>query len=60
MQTVKKEERPGADTVVTIKGSPNSNAAVLAVDKSIYLLRDNHKLTQDVVSALIHVTAKYS
>ena len=56
IKATKKEERPGADTILTIRGTPNSNAAILAVDKSIYLLRDSHKLTSEVVSQRVCFT----
>eukprot|EP00794_Sanderia_malayensis_P006960 gene6960-7745_t len=49
IETAKREERPGSNTIVTIRGTPHSHAAILAVDKSIYILRDAHKLTSEVV-----------
>ncbi len=53
IEATKKEDKPGANTVVTIRGKPDSYAAILAVDKSIYILRDSHKLTSEVVRARI-------
>nr|XP_006813172.1 PREDICTED: C3 and PZP-like alpha-2-macroglobulin domain-containing protein 8-like [Saccoglossus kowalevskii] len=39
------EYEPDSDAVITVTGDPGTFVGVLAVDKAVYLLNDEHKLT---------------
>ena len=44
-----KEFPPGSNYRIRIKGKPNTRVALLGLDKSVYLLRNKHKLTKKKV-----------
>ena len=44
-----KEFPPGSNYQIRIKGKPNTRVALLGLDKSVYLLRNKHKLTKKKV-----------
>lgn len=43
---------PGEPQSITIQSSPHSNIGIVAVDKSVYLLRDDKHLALDKVSQI--------
>ena len=44
-----KEFPPGSNYQIRIKGKPTTRVALLGLDKSVYLLRNKHKLTKKKV-----------
>ena len=43
---------PGEPQVIEVQGSPHSNIGIVAVDQSVYLLRNDKHLTHDEVSQI--------
>jgi hypothetical protein len=47
------QQIPGASFAISLQSSPHSHVGILAVDQSVYLLRNDKHLTHDEVRMLI-------